>query len=49
MFKSHHIVAKRMIAGSQRTMGAGYLVDVAIVFEQVKRLVSQLQIASMVG
>ena len=49
MFEGHLIVADGMIAGGQCTMGTGNLVDVTIVLEELQGLLSQFQVAGMVG
>ena len=43
------VVLHSMIARCQRTIGTCYLIDVAIVFEQLQSLLSLLQIESMIG
>ena len=43
------VVLHSMIARSQRTIGTCYLIDVAIVFEQLQSLLSLLQIGGVIG
>ena len=49
MFKSHFVIADGMIAGGQRSMGAGNLIDVTIVLEEQQGLFCQFHVAGMVG
>ena len=49
VFQRHHVVAHGMVARCQRAVSTGYLVDVAIVAEDVERLCCQQRVAGMFG